>query len=81
MLYVWNLGSGDIYQLLIFSHVMLAMQLPTVVIPLFRIESSISIMGTHKISHFVKVLAHLSFFCMVNLNILLVLDMSFGDGK
>lgn len=81
MLYVWNLGSGDIYQLLIFSHVMLAMQLPTVVIPLFRIESSSSIMGTHKISHFVKFLARLSFFYMVNLNILPVLDMSFGDGK
>jgi len=81
MLYVWNSGTADIYQLLIFSQVMLAMQLPAAVIPLFRVASSSSIMGTHKISHFVKVLAWLSFFLMVILDISLMLDMSFGDSE
>lgn len=81
MLYVWNSGTADIYQLLIFSQVLLAMQLPAAVIPLFRVASSSSIMGTHKISLFVEVLAWLSFFLMVILNISLVLDMSFGDSE
>lgn len=81
MLYVWNSGTADIYQLLIFSQVLLAMQLPAAVIPLFRVASSSSVMGTHKISLFVEVLAWLSFFFMVILNISLVLDMSFGDSE
>jgi Mn2+/Fe2+ NRAMP family transporter len=49
--------SAYIYQLLIFSQVMLAMQLEAAVISLFRVASSISIMGTHKISPYLKVLA------------------------
>lgn len=81
MLYVWNSGTADIYQLLIFSQVMLSMQLPAAVIPLFRVASSSSIMGTHKISLFVEVLAWLSFFLMLILNISLVSDMSFGDSE
>ena len=72
MLYVWNSGTADVYQLLIFSQVMLAMQLPAAVIPFFRVASSSSIMGTHKISLFVEFLAWLSFFLMLILNISLM---------
>lgn len=36
MLYVWNSGTADIYQLLIFSQVLLAMQLPAAMIPLLE---------------------------------------------
>ena len=60
---------------------MLAMQLLAAVIPLFRVASSSSIMGTHKISLFVEVLAWLSFFLILILNISLVSDMSFGDSE
>ena len=38
-------------------------------------------MGTHKISLFVEVLAWLSFFLMLILNISLVSDISFGDSE
>ena len=69
MLYVWNSGTVDVYQLLIFSQVMLDMQLPAAAIPLFKVASSSSIMGTHKISLFVEVLAWISFFLMLILNI------------
>ena len=81
MLYVWNSGTTEIYQLLIFSQVMLDMQLPAAVIPLFRVAYSNSIMGTHKISLFVEFLGWLSFFLMLILNISLMLDMSFGDSE
>ena len=81
MLYIWNSGTAEVYQLLIFSQVMLDMQLPATVIPLFRVAYSNSIMGTHKISLFVEVLAWLSFFLMLILNISLVSDMSFGDSE
>ena len=81
MLYVWNSRTADVYQLLIFSQVMLSMQFPAAVIPLFRMASSSSMMGTHKISLFVEVLAWLSFFLMLILNISLMLDMSFGDSE
>ena len=69
MLCVWNSGTADSYHLLILSQVMLAMQLPAAVISLFRVASSNSIMGTHKISLSVEVLAWLSFFFMLILNI------------
>eukprot|EP01018_Ginkgo_biloba_P031391 Gb_17016 [translate_table: standard] len=81
MLCVWTSGTEGIYQLLIFSQVILALQLPSAVIPLFRTATASSIMGTHKISLFVEVLAWLSFFLMLILNISLLLDMFFGDSE
>ncbi|KAF7818626.1 ethylene-insensitive protein 2-like [Senna tora] len=45
------LGAEGMYQLLIFTQVVIALQLPSSLIPLFRIATSISIMGVHKISH------------------------------
>ncbi|XP_057841827.1 ethylene-insensitive protein 2.2 isoform X2 [Cryptomeria japonica] len=79
MLCIWNTEAAGIYWLLIFSQVMLAMQLPSAVIPLFRVASSSSIMGNHKVSFAVEVMAWLSFFFMLILNLSLVLEMCFWD--
>lgn len=79
MLCIWNTDAAGIYQLLIFSQVMLAMQLPSAVIPLFRVASSSSIMGTHRVPFAVEVMAWVSFFFMLILNLSLVLEMCFWD--
>ncbi|KAH9288411.1 hypothetical protein KI387_032528, partial [Taxus chinensis] len=81
MLCIWNTEVAGIYQLLIFSQVTLAMQLPSAVIPLFRVASASSIMGTHKISFVIEVTAWLSFFLMLILNLSLVLEICFWDGE
>uniref|UniRef100_A0A0D6QW07 Uncharacterized protein n=1 Tax=Araucaria cunninghamii TaxID=56994 RepID=A0A0D6QW07_ARACU len=81
MLCIWNTGDEGVYRLLIFSQVMLAMQLPSAVIPLFRVATARSIMGIHKVSFVVEVLAWLSFLFMLILNLSLVLEMCFSDSE
>lgn len=75
----WNFGAEGIYQLLIFSQVILALLLPASVIPLFRVASSRSIMGVFEISRFLKMLASSAFFVMVLLNIIFLVEIFFGD--
>ncbi|XP_059646869.1 ethylene-insensitive protein 2.2-like isoform X2 [Cornus florida] len=77
--FVWNSGAEGIYQLLIFTQVMVALVLPSSVIPLFRVASSRSIMGVHKISQFVEFLALISFIGMLSLKIIFVVEMIFGN--
>lgn len=76
---VWSSGAEGMYQLLIFTQVVIALQLPSSVIPLFRIASSRSIMGVHKISQFVEFLALIIFIAMLGLNIVFVVEMIFGS--
>ncbi|ERN08378.1 ethylene-insensitive protein 2 isoform X1 [Amborella trichopoda] len=76
---VWFYGAEGVYQFLIFSQVILGLQLPSAVIPLFRIASSSSIMGTYKIPLFIEIFSWTSFFGMLVLNIFFVLEMVFGD--
>ncbi|KAF8397708.1 hypothetical protein HHK36_016630 [Tetracentron sinense] len=76
---VWNSGAEGMYQLLIFTQVILAMLLPSSVIPLFRVSSSRSIMGTYKIPQLVEFLALTTFIGMLGLNIIFVVEMLFGD--
>ncbi|KAJ1398442.1 NRAMP family [Sesbania bispinosa] len=76
---VWSSGAEGMYQLLIFTQVVVALQLPSSVIPLFRIASSRSIMGVHKIPQFVEFLALIIFIGMLGLNIIFVVEMIFGS--
>uniref|UniRef100_A0A5B6ZWQ5 Putative ethylene-insensitive protein 2 n=1 Tax=Davidia involucrata TaxID=16924 RepID=A0A5B6ZWQ5_DAVIN len=76
---VWNSGAEGIYQLLIFTQVMVALVLPSSVIPVFRVASSRSIMGVYKISQFVEFLALISFIGMLGLKIIFVVEMIFGN--
>ncbi|KAK6231614.1 NRAMP family - like 4 [Theobroma cacao] len=76
---VWTSGAEGIYQLLIFTQVMVALLLPSSVIPLFRIGSSRPIMGVYKISPIVEFLALLTFMGMLGLKIIFVVEMIFGN--
>ncbi|KAK7345557.1 hypothetical protein VNO77_16162 [Canavalia gladiata] len=76
---VWSSGAEGMYQLLIFTQVIVALQLPSSVIPLFRIASSRSIMGVHKIPQFMEFWALIIFIGMLGLNIVFVVEMIFGS--
>jgi ethylene-insensitive protein 2 len=54
---VWSSGAEGMYQLLIITQVLVALQLPSSVIPLFRVAMSRSVMGAHKISQSMEILA------------------------
>ncbi|KAK8711995.1 hypothetical protein V6N13_147249 [Hibiscus sabdariffa] len=75
----WTSGAEGIYQLLIFSQVMIALLLPSSVIPLFRIASSRPIMGVYKMSPIMEFLALVTFIGMLGLKIVFVVEMTFGD--
>ncbi|CAK7343088.1 unnamed protein product [Dovyalis caffra] len=76
---VWTSGVEGIYQLLIFTQVMVALILPSSVIPLFRVASSRQVMGAYKISPFLEFLAVISFMGMLGIKIIFVVEMIFGD--
>ncbi|BAT85718.1 hypothetical protein LR48_Vigan641s010400 [Vigna angularis] len=77
--FVWSSGAEGMYQLLLFTQVLVALQLPSLVIPLFRVATSRSIMGVHKISQFLELLALIIFIGMLGLNIVFVVEMMFGN--
>ncbi|KAJ6699160.1 SOLUTE CARRIER PROTEIN FAMILY 11 MEMBER [Salix purpurea] len=76
---VWTSGVEGIYQLLILTQVMVALLLPSSVIPLFRIASSRQVMSAYKISPFLEFLALISFMGMLGIKIIFVVEMIFGD--
>ncbi|PIM99131.1 Mn2+ and Fe2+ transporters of the NRAMP family [Handroanthus impetiginosus] len=76
---VWNAGAEGIFQLLIFTQVVVALLLPSSVIPLFRVASSRSIMGAYKISYLVEFLALVSFIGMLGLKVVFVVELVFGN--
>ncbi|XP_044473414.1 ethylene-insensitive protein 2-like [Mangifera indica] len=76
---IWTSGAEGIYQLLIFTQVMVALLLPSSVIPLFRVASSRSIMGVHKISQFLEFLVLITFGGMLVLKLMFVIEMIFGN--
>ena len=75
---VWSSGAEGMYQLLIFTQVLVALLLPSSVIPLFRIASSRPIMGVHKISQIFEFLTLITFIGMLGLKIVFVVEMVFG---
>ncbi|RLN35859.1 ethylene-insensitive protein 2-like [Panicum miliaceum] len=72
-------GAEGIYQLLIICQIIQAMLLPSSVIPLFRVASSRAIMGAHRVSLHLEILAFLAFLLMLFSNIIFVAEMLFGD--
>ncbi|XP_060201541.1 ethylene-insensitive protein 2.2 [Lycium barbarum] len=76
---VWNSGAEGVYQLLIFTQVVVALVLPSSVIPLFRVASSRSIMGIHKISQLMEFLSLGTFIGLLGLKIIFVIEMIFGN--
>ncbi|GAV88338.1 Nramp domain-containing protein [Cephalotus follicularis] len=75
---VWTSGAEGIYQLLVFTQVMVALLLPSSVIPLFRVASSRPIMGVYKISQCLEFLALITFMGMLGVKIIFVTEMIFG---
>ncbi|KAK4281490.1 hypothetical protein QN277_012975 [Acacia crassicarpa] len=78
---VWSAGAEGMYQLLVLTQVVVALQLPSSVIPLFRIATSKSIMGVHKISQIVEFLALIVFIGILGLNIIFIVEMIFGSSN
>lgn len=76
---VWSSGAEGIYQLLIFTQVLVALQLPSSVIPLFRVALSRSIMGAHKVSQSMELLALTIFLGVLGMNIIFLVEMIFGS--
>ncbi|XP_062117255.1 ethylene-insensitive protein 2.1 [Humulus lupulus] len=76
---VWSSGAEGMYQLLIFTQVLVALLLPSSVIPLFRIATSRPIMGLHKISQIFEFLSFVTFIGMLGLKIVFVVEMVFGN--
>ncbi|XP_052173506.1 ethylene-insensitive protein 2-like isoform X2 [Diospyros lotus] len=76
---VWNSGAEGIFQLLIFTQVVVALVLPSSVIPLFRVASSRSVMGVYKISQFVEFLGVIMFIGILGLKIIFLIEMIFGN--
>uniref|UniRef100_A0ACD5XQ99 Uncharacterized protein n=1 Tax=Avena sativa TaxID=4498 RepID=A0ACD5XQ99_AVESA len=56
-----------------------AMLLPSSVIPVFRVASSRSLMGSYRISSSVEILAFLAFLLMLFTNIIFMAEILFGD--
>lgn len=78
---VKSAGTEGMYQLLIFCQVVLAILLPSSVIPLFRVASSRFIMGSFKIPWYVEILALLAFFGMLAANTMFSVEMLFGNSS
>ncbi|EPS70151.1 hypothetical protein M569_04610, partial [Genlisea aurea] len=76
---IWNSGAEAVFQLLVFTQVVLAIFLPSSVVPLFRVASCKPIMGSCQVSPVVEVLAFVSFMGMLGLKIVFVMEMIFGS--
>lgn len=76
---VSNSGAEGLYQMLIFTQVMVALLLPSSVIPLFRVATSRPVMGVYKISQFLEFLVLITFIGILGLNVIFVVEMMFGN--
>lgn len=75
----WYSGAEGTYQLLIFTQVLIALLLPSSVIPLFRIATSKSVMGVHKVSRFAEYSVLITFIGMLVLSIIFIVELVFGN--
>ncbi|XP_078428816.1 NRAMP metal ion transporter family protein [Wolffia australiana] len=71
-------SSEGTYQLLILCQVVSAMLIPSSVIPLFRVASSRTLMGSSKISWHLEILALVTFFGILASNIIFIMELLFG---
>ncbi|XP_039068316.1 ethylene-insensitive protein 2-like isoform X1 [Hibiscus syriacus] len=76
---VWTSGPEGVYQMFIFAQVMVALLLPSSVIPLFHVASSRPIMGVYKVSPIVEFLSLVTFMGMLGLKMIFIVEMIFGS--
>ncbi|KAH9604820.1 hypothetical protein KSS87_013912 [Heliosperma pusillum] len=76
---LWHSGAEGMYHLLLCTQVVVALLLPSSVIPLFRIASCRAIMGLHKISPVLEFLVLLTFMGMLGLELTFAVEMIFGE--
>lgn len=81
LLCVWHSGAEGTYQLLVFTQIVVALLLPSSVIPLFRVASSRSVMGVNKISQFLEYLALITYVGMLGIAIVFMVEMVFGNSE
>ncbi|KAM0951995.1 putative NRAMP family protein [Dioscorea sansibarensis] len=79
--YARNGGAEGIYQLLIFCQIILAMLLPSSVIPLFRVASSKCTMGPFKIPWYMEIFSLIAFFGMLASNMIFIVEALFGKSN
>ncbi|EFJ11132.1 EIN2-like protein [Selaginella moellendorffii] len=77
----WSYGNEGIYQLLVLSQVILALQLPFTLVPLIRLTSSAAYMGKNKISSLWEVLAWSVLAFVISLNLCLVFSTLFSQSE
>lgn len=77
----WHSGAEGTYQLMIFTQIIVALLLPSSVIPLFRIAASRLLMGVNRISQFVEYLLWITYIGMFGLMIVFVVEMVFGNSE
>lgn len=81
LLCLWQSGAEGMYHMLICTQVMVALLLPSSVIPLFRIASSRPIMGLNKISPILEFVVLLTFIGMLGLELIFIVEMILGESE
>lgn len=76
---LWHSGAEGMYHMLICTQVIVALLLPSSMIPLFRIASSRNIMGVFKISPILEFVVLLAFMGVLGLEIIFMVEMIFGE--
>lgn len=71
----WHYGSEGLYRLLLFSQIIIAVELPFSAVPLIKASASEARMGAYRISSLVETVAWLSVALVVVANIWLVFDL------
>ncbi|XP_071685582.1 ethylene-insensitive protein 2.2-like [Rutidosis leptorrhynchoides] len=79
LLCAWNSGAEGTYQLMLFTQIIVALLLPSSVVPLFRVASSKSVMGVNRISQFVEFLVWATYIGMLGLVIVFMVEMVLGN--
>ncbi|KAJ8424112.1 hypothetical protein Cgig2_018122 [Carnegiea gigantea] len=75
---LWHSGTEGMYHMLICAQVIVALLLPSSMIPLFRIASSRKVMGLFKISPVLEFVVLIAFMGMLGLEIIFMVEMIFG---
>lgn len=78
---VWSLGSEGTYQALIFSQVILALQLPFAIVPLLKVTSSQAVMGSLKNSLLLESILWVCTGILYIMNVWVAFDMFFGESE
>lgn len=79
LLFLRSIGSANIYPLLLFFQVIVAILLPPSILPLLRVSSSKSLMGVFKSSMLLEILLWLALLVIVATNIIFIVALLLGD--